>query len=202
MTGLEMWPPPERVRRFREALTIIDRLLHGEVVTYEGRFHRVHEATLDAEPVQTPRPPLTIGGRGPSMLKLTAAFADAWNTGGGPGSLDEVSARIRATNEQLDGFALAAGREPAQIRRSLLDGFTEDRPWASLDAFHDFIGRYRELGITEFVFNYPPEEWHPAGTVQPGLVERVAHEVLAAPRASTGASPPRTPALGSIISSP
>jgi alkanesulfonate monooxygenase SsuD/methylene tetrahydromethanopterin reductase-like flavin-dependent oxidoreductase (luciferase family) len=199
MTGLEMWPPPERVRRFREALTIIDRLLRGEVVTYEGRYHRVHEATLDAEPVQTPRPPLTIGGRGPSMLKLTAAFADVWNTGGGPGSPKEVAARIRAANEQLDGYAVAAGRDPTQIRRSFLDGFTEDRPWASLDAFEAFIGRYRELGISEFVFNYPPEEWYPAGTVQPGLVERVAHEVLPALRASAGAEGPSTaPARGEV----
>jgi hypothetical protein len=53
------------------------------------------------------------------------------------------------------------GRDPHEIERSLLSGFTPDRPFASLDAFHEFVGRYREIGIGEFIFYWLAEEGHP-----------------------------------------
>ena len=38
MLGLLDWPAAERVARFAEATELIDRLLRGESVTYEGRY--------------------------------------------------------------------------------------------------------------------------------------------------------------------
>src|SRR6266508_74126 len=61
MTGIGQWGDSERVGRFREAVRIVDRLLRGETVTYEGRYYRGKEASLGAAPLQRPRPPLTIG---------------------------------------------------------------------------------------------------------------------------------------------
>ena len=46
MTGLGQWGDSERVGRFREAVLIIDRLLRGETVSYEGKYSRVEAATL------------------------------------------------------------------------------------------------------------------------------------------------------------
>ena len=31
---------------------------------------------------------------------------------------------------------------------------TPDTPFASLDAFYEFVGRYREAGINEFIIGY------------------------------------------------
>jgi alkanesulfonate monooxygenase SsuD/methylene tetrahydromethanopterin reductase-like flavin-dependent oxidoreductase (luciferase family) len=62
MMGLPDWEPPERLRRFREALEIVEPLLRGETLTYTGRYYRTTGATLGARCVQLPRPPLTIAG--------------------------------------------------------------------------------------------------------------------------------------------
>jgi hypothetical protein len=37
----------------------------------------------------------------------------------------------------------------------LLDGFSSERPLASLEKFVDWAGRYQELGITELVIHWP-----------------------------------------------
>ena len=44
-------------------------------------------------------------------------------------------------------------------------------PWASVDAFEDMIGRYREAGVNEFIIDQPRDE-------QLAVLERVATEVL------------------------
>jgi hypothetical protein len=56
-------------------------------------------------------------------------------------------------------------------------------PWASVEAFRDFVGRYQEMGLTELSFLYPPNLFSPPEAVQPGIVERVAYEVIPALRA-------------------
>jgi hypothetical protein len=34
-------------------------------------------------------------------------------------------------------------------------------PWDSVDAFDEFIGRYREAGVTDFIFDEPRPEQRP-----------------------------------------
>jgi hypothetical protein len=99
----------------------------------------------------------------------------------------EVIATIRERGAKLDEYALQRGRDPGEIARSFLQGWTADTPWASPSAFEDFIGRYQEAGISEFIFPYPPEMFaafagFPAGSVQPGVFDRVAHELIPALR--------------------
>ncbi len=174
----------ERERRFAETVDIVDRLLRGEEVSRQTRYHQLTGAVLRPGPVQQPRPGLTIGGRRPAALKLAAQYADAWNMFVWPFGLPAQVARdqARQASEQLSEYAVALGREPNQIVRSIVAGVAQDPLWSSLDAFHDFIGRYREIGFTEFIFLYPPEEFGRPGTVQPGIFERVALEVLPALR--------------------
>jgi alkanesulfonate monooxygenase SsuD/methylene tetrahydromethanopterin reductase-like flavin-dependent oxidoreductase (luciferase family) len=79
--GLTSWEPAERVQRFRGALEIVDRLLRGGTVTFAGRHYQVKDSTLSARCLQSPRPPLTIAGYGPTMPSLAARYADTVNTG-------------------------------------------------------------------------------------------------------------------------
>src|SRR5262249_55767021 len=151
--------------------------------TVAGRYYQVHEARMQPGPVQQPRPPLTIGAGGPLMLKVVAAYADTWNTSAAVGTgrragdltPEEAVDSVRVRNEMLDGECAAIGRDPAGIRRSLLagGGSSPGDPWQSVAAFHDFVGRYREAGITEFLFYFPSrlEMAH-------GHVERIAREVM------------------------
>ncbi|HZO24753.1 MAG TPA: LLM class flavin-dependent oxidoreductase [Chloroflexota bacterium] len=184
MIGLPSWEPPERVGRFREVLEVVDPLLRGETLSYAGRYYQTTEATLGVRCVQTPRPPLTIAGYGPSMLRLVARYADTFNSGDlDAKQLVEPRAVLAATRERyarLDECCLKIGRDPRTLRRSMLRFCmppTED-PWVSVDAFTDFVGRYREIGVDEFIFSYRPGRPPPLATF-----ERIATELIPSLRA-------------------
>jgi hypothetical protein len=69
------------------------------------------------------------------------------------------------------------GRDPSEIDRIYLIGNTAERPLASLTAFTDFVGRYSELGFTDFVFHDPrPDD--PVWSDDPAIVETIAAELL------------------------
>lgn len=85
------------------------------------------------------------------MLKIVARHADAWNSFGSP---DE----IRERNAVLDEACAAIGRDPRQIVRSLYYWIAraDADPWSSVEAFKDLVGRYREVGIEEFIHRSAP----------------------------------------------
>jgi alkanesulfonate monooxygenase SsuD/methylene tetrahydromethanopterin reductase-like flavin-dependent oxidoreductase (luciferase family) len=152
MTGLERWSTTERFGRFREFAVVLDRMLRQERTTYEGRYYRILDAQINPPPIQRPRPPILIGGKSPTSLKMTARLGDVWNTNGGRDlSPDEAFEVTRARGAMLDEYCAARGRDPRSIRRSFMLGQTRDQPLASRDALADFVGRYRGLGFTEFV---------------------------------------------------
>src|SRR4051794_25194779 len=107
-------PFDNHVSRFEEAFTIVRRLLAGERVTFEGRFHTVRDAVL--LPPRARRPKLMIGANGPRMLAITLPHVDAWNTwfthyGNTPDGFADQSAYVSREAER-------AGRNPADIERS------------------------------------------------------------------------------------
>ena len=169
MFGLELPGAAELVGRFREAVEVVDRLLRQDVTTYEGRYYQVREAPFRPAPVQRPRPPLTLGAHGPKMMRVVAEYADRWNSTGSV-------AEMRERNRTLDEQCAAVGRDPAAILRSHLYVpvlMPEERPWDSVEAFQDFVGRLREAGIQEFIFQPPSDDRF-------AIVERVAAEVIPA----------------------
>ena len=172
MLGIDFPPPPELVGRFREAVEIVDGLLRNDTTTYRGRYYRLSEATSRPGPLQKPRPPLMLGGHGPRVLRIVAEYGDAWNSFG---TVDE----LRARNQILDEHCATIGRDPGEIRRSLYGwaAIMPNDPWASVDAFHEVVGRYREAGIHEFIIDQPPEERF-------SVLERVAAEAIPTLRAT------------------
>jgi alkanesulfonate monooxygenase SsuD/methylene tetrahydromethanopterin reductase-like flavin-dependent oxidoreductase (luciferase family) len=67
--------------RFRESVKVIDGLWGStpeEPLSFEGEFFEIENAHMGLKPAQDPRPPLWIGGYGPSMRGLTGAVADGW----------------------------------------------------------------------------------------------------------------------------
>jgi alkanesulfonate monooxygenase SsuD/methylene tetrahydromethanopterin reductase-like flavin-dependent oxidoreductase (luciferase family) len=107
-------PFDHRASRFGEAFEIIRRLLAGERVTFEGRFHSVHDAVL--LPAPAARPPLMIGSTGERVLRIALAHADAWNIwydwyGNTPEGFAKESARVSRLIRE-------AGREPSDVMRS------------------------------------------------------------------------------------
>jgi hypothetical protein len=91
---------------------------------------------------------------------------------------------VRACNTRMDDFCAAVGRDPATLRRSLLagGGATPDAPWASPEAFRDFVGCYIDVGVNEFIFYYPSRVEKAAGHY-----ERIAREVIPELKQAAGA---------------
>ncbi len=168
--GIPFGDPPVLVERFREAVEIIDSLLCGREVTYEGRHYQLSEARLRPRPVQSPRPPLTLGAHRPRMLAICARFADRWNSFG---TVEEIAER----NRLLDQACGRIGRDPTEIIRSFY-GWSSNMaaqglpdPWSSPDAFTEVVGRYVEAGVNEFILDQPrPEQFK--------IAERIVSDVI------------------------
>lgn len=107
------YPTDHRVGRFEEALQIIGPLLRGESVAFAGRYHQVSDAMLLPPP---DRPiPILVAAKGPRMLRLTARYADAWNTAWFGHPDDRLHQRLADLETALD----AEGRDPATLRRTV-----------------------------------------------------------------------------------
>jgi alkanesulfonate monooxygenase SsuD/methylene tetrahydromethanopterin reductase-like flavin-dependent oxidoreductase (luciferase family) len=187
--GMEPWSKREQVERFRETVEVVDRTLRGET-SYVGTHWSGEGITMAPGPVQAPRLPLTLAAHGPKTLAIAGRYADCWNTmtlRGMPA--EEVLAQTAERSRLLDEAALAAGRDPAQIRRSVLIGSQDWPALASPEAFREAVLRYAEIGVHEVVLIHPD---HPAeagvahGQAAPGIVRTLAEEVLPALRDELG----------------
>jgi probable F420-dependent oxidoreductase len=76
-TGLTFDPPAQRLARLTEAVHICKALLaSSEPLTFTGDYYHLDNLDPAPRPVQTPRPPLMLGGRQRRMLSLAAREAD------------------------------------------------------------------------------------------------------------------------------
>ena len=108
--GIDLMAPKDRVDRFAEAIEIVRSLLAGGRTTVTGRHFTVTDAPCDPMPVQS-RLPILVGTGSPRMLRLTARFADEWNTWGDPTTVAEKKAL-------LDRACEAEGRDPSTMGTS------------------------------------------------------------------------------------
>jgi probable F420-dependent oxidoreductase len=74
--GLRFDPSAVRVERLGEAVAIVKRLFAGEEVTFVGAHYTLAGHSLSPSPVQTPRPPLLLGGNSRLLLELAGREAD------------------------------------------------------------------------------------------------------------------------------
>jgi alkanesulfonate monooxygenase SsuD/methylene tetrahydromethanopterin reductase-like flavin-dependent oxidoreductase (luciferase family) len=108
------------------------------------------------------------------MLRIAARYADTWNS---RGTVEEIMER----NSRLTDECHLADRDPSEIKRSLLYVIAhspEEHPWDSVDAFTDYVGRYADAGIEEFIFQPPNPEQFP-------MLERIAQDVIPGLRESS-----------------
>ena len=116
MFGWDLLPVPERFARFEEGLEVITRLLNGDrPVSFEGRYYRLHDAILLPRPQRTGGPPVLIGGNGAQRtLPLAAHYADEWN------GTSLTPERFANLSHRLDELLAAEGRQPQDVRRSMM----------------------------------------------------------------------------------
>jgi alkanesulfonate monooxygenase len=107
---------PERFDRLEESLELITGLWGtpaGETYSFSGTHHSLVDSPALPKPVQSPRPPVLIGGLGRRRTpELAARFADEFNV---PfASVDQN----RTMFGRVDAACEAIGRDPGSIKRS------------------------------------------------------------------------------------
>jgi F420-dependent oxidoreductase-like protein len=111
--GIPFPPTAERFDRLEEQLAILTGLWEtplGQRFSYAGTHYPVTDSPALPKPVQRPRPPVLIGGRGPRRTpQLTARYADEYNA---PFStVEETGAAFGRVREACQ----AAGRNPGSL---------------------------------------------------------------------------------------
>lgn len=116
MFGYDLGDKATRMARFTEAMRVIDLLTrHDEPVNFDGHFYHLREALLLPRSPRPNGPRLLVGGSGPTKtLPLTARYANAWNGGG---ASPEV---FRENSSRLDDLTVKAGRQPSDVKRTLM----------------------------------------------------------------------------------
>jgi len=160
-------PFDHRVARFEEAVQILRPLLRDGHVDFSGKYYQASDCdNLPAGP-RPQGPPLLVGGEGPRMLKLTAQYADLWNTGymGKPETMAEPIARIEAACREV-------GRDPATLGITALiglwfsdlqadkPGFFKNPLTGTVQEIAAAMRGYAELGVQHIMFQcvpYTPE---------------------------------------------
>ena len=139
MLGLPFGTAGDRADRLEEALKIITSLWTETRTTYDGKHYQLKDAIAEPKPVQSPHPPIWIGGSGRKRtLRMAAEYAAVWNAAGGtPAEVDEASA-------VLDRHCADVGRDPATIRRSVQIRVGDD-----LDALRRTVEEFAAIGVSD-----------------------------------------------------
>jgi alkanesulfonate monooxygenase SsuD/methylene tetrahydromethanopterin reductase-like flavin-dependent oxidoreductase (luciferase family) len=197
-----------RFASLEETLLVLEALLGGDEAS--GTFGGVElkSARLLPPPVQRPRPPVWVGGKGgPRLLRLVARHADGWNVVWRMAPADYA--------RKVDDVAAACeteGRDPATVRRSVglygliaeddasvaalwerarasmpgraldgesWEGWRADTLSGTPEQVLERVDAFEAMGVEELILS----PWTlPFALPEPGMLELVAERVIAAPR--------------------
>ncbi len=90
----------KRFAVMRERTEAMTAIWTNDVASYQGEHVAFHEITSWPKPVQRPRPPVLIGGNGPTVLDRVLAYADGWIPNREPGLGDRVAELHRRAAEE------------------------------------------------------------------------------------------------------
>jgi len=167
----------ERYARLEEALQIVKALWSQDRATFHGRYYQVDDAPCVPKPVQSPRPPIMVGGSGTGALRAAARHADRLNLQGTP---RECAARV----EKLRHICAEVGRDFDEIELSVhptvavaptraeaealarraaarnstdFEAVRDDWFMGTPDEMAALLRSYLDVGISHFVFGV----WYP-----------------------------------------
>lgn len=179
----------ERSDRFEEACALIRALFTADgPVDFDGRYYRLDQAPLSPGCVQEPHIPILVGGTGETRtLRTLAMHGDVFNLDGFAGRGLSVELYTHKVGV-LERHCEAVGRDPTEIRRTILmptrltsDQATADRfieaigpntVAGSADYIIQRIGEFADAGVDEIMFGRLPNK--------PDEFQRLGEEVIAA----------------------
>ena len=153
--------------RFEEAIGIIHPLLREGAVDFRGTYHQAPDCVSTPRGPRADGPPILVGAGKPRMLRLTAQYADAWNTCwlGRPTKLAERVAALEAACAEV-------GRDPATIEVTVGVSVALPEPGQTLEGADDpdkvlsgsaeeiaaGLREYAELGVGHVICSTFPND--------------------------------------------
>lgn len=114
----------ERFERLEETLHIALQLWSGSEEPYTGKHYHLERTLNSPQPVQTPHPPILIGGQGEQKtLRLVAQYGDACNLFARMGD-DTLKHKLDVLKEHCERL----GRPYDHIQKTVLDHVSVARP--------------------------------------------------------------------------
>lgn len=158
--GQDAWSTKERTQRFDEFVKLTDQLLRRPETTFAGKYYAAKEARTYPGCVQQPRIPFAIAATGRRGMLLAAKYGQIWVTNGDRKQEQVMGAVegakiVREQMLRLDDICLQVGRDPSTLQRLVLSGPRLQSGLDSVASFQDTIGRYGEIGVTDFVVHWP-----------------------------------------------
>jgi len=175
--GMGFPPLPERYSRLDEALEVIKLLWSQHRTTFHGRYYKLEEAPCNPKPVQSPYPPITVGGSGAGSLRIAARHANRSNSAGSPQRFSERAQKLRQFCDEIGrdfdeielsahpSLAVARTHEEAEelaqqmTASEAIDLEDERDGWVIGDPAEaaEQLRRYLDVGVSHFVFGvgYP-----------------------------------------------
>ncbi|GAA0620995.1 TIGR03560 family F420-dependent LLM class oxidoreductase [Kribbella sandramycini] len=155
--GIELYPLKERFDRFDEGVQAIIALLTEKSANFDGKYIQLKDAYCEPKAVQTPHPPIAIGGKGPKRtLRAVAKWAQHWN------AIVPGPAEWAPLKEILVQHCAEVGRDVSAITCSVNLRIDPDE---SLDVAVATAAAYAEAGVDMVVMNLPLDA--PPSVVEP-----------------------------------
>ena len=137
--------PAHRFAILREKVLAMKALWTDEVAEFHGRFVDFGPSWAWPKPVQSPHPPIIIGGNGPNALKRVVAYADGWF----PLALSWPNEWLAERVVQLSRLAEEAGRLRPEVT---LGGHPTDRE-ADLPSDEASLAALQDVGVDRVIWN-------------------------------------------------
>jgi len=158
--GFDFPAPKDRIGMLRECVEIVKSMWTQPETTFAGKYYQLSRANCDPKPLQSPHPPIWIGGGGEQLtLRVVARHADYSNFGGVP---DEWARK----REVLKAHCAAVGRDEETI------GMT----WSPEMCIRSTEAELRALG-NRSLWGSSFEQWQATALV--GTPEQVSEKVQA-----------------------
>jgi probable F420-dependent oxidoreductase len=125
----------------RERIEAMKAIWTQDQAEYHGRFVNFDPMLCWPKPVQTPHPPVIVGGSGPNTLKRVVRYGDGWMPNRG-----DFLARI----PELQQMAAAAGRGPIPVTAYGSKGDAAE------------IERFGQGGVDRIIYYVPAQGRDPA----------------------------------------
>jgi alkanesulfonate monooxygenase SsuD/methylene tetrahydromethanopterin reductase-like flavin-dependent oxidoreductase (luciferase family) len=107
--------PDRYVARFAEGVALMKALWTEPLVTFDGDFYQLTDASLEPKPFQKPFPPVWFGASGPAMLRRTVSQSNGF-FGAGSSPTARFAAQVQTVREALAEAGLPAADFPVAKR--------------------------------------------------------------------------------------